>query len=183
MHDDERVVGLAESLLEWQWPDGGWNCDKRKSARHSSFYESLAPLRGLIEYRKATGDSKCREAIRRASDFFLRHKLFRSERTGRVINPEWLQLHYPLYWHYDVLEALRTFSLLGDLKDPRFEEAVDVVERKRPPDGRWKAEGYYWHPPMRKGSNVEVVNWGRQGPSPMITLNALCALRAAGRSQ
>ncbi len=41
--DDSRVQYLAESLIEWQWPDGGWNCDKRPSANHSSFYESLAP--------------------------------------------------------------------------------------------------------------------------------------------
>jgi hypothetical protein len=31
------------------------------------------------------------------------------------------------------------------------------------------------------GSNVEVVDWGRRGPSEMITLNALRILRAAGR--
>jgi hypothetical protein len=40
--DDSRVQYLAESLIDWQWPDGGWNCDKRPSANHSSFYESLA---------------------------------------------------------------------------------------------------------------------------------------------
>ncbi|HEX9239303.1 MAG TPA: hypothetical protein VF910_01435, partial [Candidatus Bathyarchaeia archaeon] len=26
--EDPRVVKLAESLVEWQWPDGGWNCDR-----------------------------------------------------------------------------------------------------------------------------------------------------------
>ncbi len=25
--DDPRVQYLAESLIKWQWPDGGWNCD------------------------------------------------------------------------------------------------------------------------------------------------------------
>ena len=30
--DDPRVRLLAESLVEWQWPDGGWNCDKKASA-------------------------------------------------------------------------------------------------------------------------------------------------------
>ena len=46
--DDERVRQLARSLSEWQWPDGGWNCDKDKRADHSSFYESLAPLWGSL---------------------------------------------------------------------------------------------------------------------------------------
>ncbi|TMI38363.1 hypothetical protein E6H26_00850, partial [Candidatus Bathyarchaeota archaeon] len=26
---DPRVRRLAESLVMWQWPDGGWNCDRR----------------------------------------------------------------------------------------------------------------------------------------------------------
>lgn len=50
--EDPRVVQLAESLVEWQWPDGGWNCDKRVEADHSSFNESLSTLWGLVEYQK-----------------------------------------------------------------------------------------------------------------------------------
>ncbi len=42
--DDPRVIRLAQSLVEWQWPDGGWNCDSAEDARHSSLYESLATL-------------------------------------------------------------------------------------------------------------------------------------------
>ena len=29
---------MARQLVEWQWPDGGWNCDPRPAARHSSFH-------------------------------------------------------------------------------------------------------------------------------------------------
>ena len=28
---DSRVDELVSRLLKWQWPDGGWNCDKRRS--------------------------------------------------------------------------------------------------------------------------------------------------------
>ncbi len=45
--DDDRVDELARRLIEWQWPDGGWNCDKRPEATHSSFMESLLPMRAL----------------------------------------------------------------------------------------------------------------------------------------
>ena len=179
--DDERVRQLARSLSEWQWPDGGWNCDKDKRADHSSFYESLAPLWGLLEYHRATGDSDALETAKRASEFFLSHRLFRSDKTGEAISPEWIQLHYALYWHYDVLQALRVLALLGRLDDSRVQEALDVVEGKRLPDGRWKPEGYYWRPPGRRGSGVEVVDWGRNGPNEMITLNALRVLKFAGR--
>ncbi len=44
MADDPRVQILARSLIEWQWPDGGWNCDKKATGRRSSFNESLPPM-------------------------------------------------------------------------------------------------------------------------------------------
>jgi hypothetical protein len=178
---DPRVQFLAESLIEWQWPDGGWNCDKNPDAQHSSFYESLAPFWGLIEYYHATGDQACWEAAQRTEQFFLSHHLFRSDRTGKIINDEWLNLHYPLYWHYDILQALLILSRMGPLTDPSLGEALDILAEKRLPDGRWKPGGYYWRPPGKSRSNVEVVDWGRGEPNLMITLNALRVLKAAGR--
>src|SRR5512139_1204742 len=44
---DERTAELIERLIKWQWPDGGWNCDKHPEAVNSSFMESLIPLRAL----------------------------------------------------------------------------------------------------------------------------------------
>ncbi|MEJ2262574.1 MAG: hypothetical protein P8X95_03970 [Anaerolineales bacterium] len=181
LSDDPRVRYLAASLIEWQWPDGGWNCDKNPGAGHSSFYESLAPLWGLIEYSRATRDQPCLQAAKSTAEFFLRHDLFRSETGGEVIDPEWLKLHYPLYWHYDILQALLILSRLGPLEDARQQAALDVIEQKRLPDGDWKPEGYFWYPPGKRSSNVEVVNWGRKDPNLMITLNALRVLKSAGR--
>ncbi len=181
MANDPRVVKLAESIIEWQWPDGGWNCDKKPQANHSSFYESLVPLWGLIEYHRATDERKPLHYAVSASELFLRHHLFRSEGTGEVIDKEWLKLHYPLYWHYDVLQALKILSLAGKIKDKRAEEALDIVQGKRGSDGLWRAEGFFWYPLGKKKSNMEVVDWGRKGPNDMITLNALRVLKAANR--
>ncbi len=44
---DGRSAELAARLIRWQWPDGGWNCDKRPEACNSSFMETLIPLRAL----------------------------------------------------------------------------------------------------------------------------------------
>jgi hypothetical protein len=179
--DDDRVQFLARSLMEWQWPDGGWNCDVRSTGHHSSFHETLGPMWGLCEYSKATGDRPALEAARRAAELFFEHRLFRSRRTGEVIHPEWTKLHYPPYWHYDVLQALLILARLDLAGDPRAGDALDVLERKRLRDGRWRPGGYWWRPPGSEGSNVEIVDWGRGAPNEMITLNALRVLRAAGR--
>lgn len=181
MAKDPRVRVLAHSLVDWQWPDGGWNCDKDPTAHHSSFHESLIPLWGLTEYHRVTADLTMLAAARRTAEFFLRHCLFRMETTGEVIHPTWTQLHYPPYWHYDVLAGLLVLSRLMPLTDPRMAEALDLVEGKRRADGLWHPEGYYWAPPGRKSANVEVLDWGRRGPNEMLTLNALRVLKAAGR--
>lgn len=188
MAEDPRVRLLAESLTEWQWPDGGWNCDVRPEADHSSFYESLAPLWGLLEYHLAAGDKESLRTAKRTAEFFLMHRLFLSDKTGDIINPEWLKLHYPLYWHYDILQALRILSLLDKLRDSRVQEALSIIKEKRRPDGCWRAGGRYWYPygrtrtmgKRRIVSNIDVVDWGQAGPNLLITLNALTVLKAAG---
>jgi hypothetical protein len=195
---DPRVRRLAESLVEWQWPDGGWNCDRKEDASHSSFNESLSTLWGLVEYYHATGDERIADSLEKAAEFFLRHRLFRSCRTGEVRQPEtfhsrihrsihsFTELHYPLYWHYDILQALTILNRAGKLGDPRTREAIDLVESKRGEDGRWGPEGYYWSMKRKSRtklavSNVDIVDWGRRGPNEFITLNALRVLKAAAR--
>ena len=66
-------------------------------------------------------------------EFFLRQRLFRSERTGAVIEPALLQLHYPVYWHYDTLQALTVLARLGPLTDARLQEPLDMLKAKRLP--------------------------------------------------
>ena len=177
---DPRVRSLAGSLIAWQWPDGGWNCDPAATGRRSSFHESLAPAWGLHEYGQATGDPAAKDAASRAAGLFLDHRLFRSLTTGQVIHRAWLAPHYPPYWHYDILQALLVLSRMGKAGDPRAGDALDELQRRRLPDGRWQPGGCWWKPP---GSTVtpEVVDWGRSGPNEMITLNALRVLKAAGR--
>lgn len=182
MAHDRRVRLIAESLIKWQWPDGGWNCDPNPEVRHSSFYESLSTLWGLTIYEKEAGGRQVSNAVERASELFLSHRLFRSHRSGKVVNSQWLKLHYPLYWHYDVLQALNVLSLSRRLSDPRVAEALDIVERKRTREGFWVAEGFYWHPVTGvRSSCTDIVDWGRKGPNQMITLNALRVLKVAGR--
>ncbi len=196
--DDPRVRRLAESLVKWQWPDGGWNCDRREEAHHSSFNESLSTMWGLTEYYNSTSDRDAKYARDRAADFFLKHRIFKSCRTGRERHPETLHgeirrgihlftsLHYPLYWHYDILQALVMLHRAGKLGDHRTEDALNLLMKKRGNDGLWHPGNYYWtlKRTMRtkaQVSNVDIVDWGRRGPNEMITLNAARVLKAAGR--
>jgi hypothetical protein len=158
MHDDPRVEQLADGLIRWQWPDGGWNCDPSATGRRSSFHESLIPMHGLYEYG-------AEEAASRTAELLLDHRLFRSKSTGESIHPEWLRLHHPPFWHYDVLHALLVLRRMGRLADPRTPDALDVLRQRRLKDGRWRAGGSWARPAKR-------------GPNEMITLHALRVLRS-----
>ena len=179
--DDPRVEQLARSLVGWQWPDGGWNCDQKATGYRSSFNESLPPMWGLHEYARATGAAWARDAADRTAELFLSHRLFRSVRTGEVIHEKWLVPHYPPFWHYDAWQALLVLARMDRLRDPRATEALDLVEERRNADGLWRAAATWWRAPGSEGGNVEVVDWGSRAPSPMVTLNALRILRAAAR--
>jgi hypothetical protein len=179
--DDPRVRLLAESIVEWQWPDGGWNCDRNASGRRSSFHETLSTIWGLHEFASATGETTAADAARRGAELLLEHRLFRRHGMGEPIHSSWVRLHYPAYWHYDILQALHVLGRMGLAADPRARDALDIVVQRRLSNGRWRAGGYWWSPPGSGGITPEVVDWGRGAPSPMLTLNALRALKAAGR--
>jgi hypothetical protein len=151
---------------------------------------------GLIEYYRATDDKDALDSVEKAAEFFLKHRIYRSCRSEEVRQPEtfhskvyrsihsFTQLHYPLYWHYDILQALVMLQRADKLGDPRTKDAIDLVESKRQKDGLWRPEGYYWNLKRKNRaklamSNVEIVHWGRDEPNEMITLNALRILRAA----
>jgi hypothetical protein len=149
-----RVSHLAEVLLRSQWPDGGWNCDRNPEAHRSSFHETLAPIWGLVEYHRASGDEHALGAARRAGELLLEHRLFRS-RKGTVIHSEWEHIHWPHYWHYDFFHGLRAVAMLGLLNDPRTEDAMELLMRRRRADGTWRVGGRrYW------SRDTEAVDWG-----------------------
>jgi hypothetical protein len=178
--DDPRVELLARSLIGWQWPDGGWNCDRRPGAHHSSFNESLAPMWGLHEFAVAAGDDAAREAAGRTAELLLAHRVFRSHRSDKPIHPSVMEIHWPTYWHYDFLQALLVLTRMGHGRDARTDDAVALLQERQLADGRWRAARQWWSWPRRTGSRAaEVVDWNTNDAADrMVTLNALRVLAA-----
>ena len=176
--ENPRVRLLAESLVEWQWPDGGWNCDKNATGYRSSFNESLPPMWGLHEYWLATGETAAKDAAERTAELLLDHRLFRTLATGEPIRSSFVAMHWPPFWHYDFFRALVVLARMGRAGDPRAADGLELLEERRLPDGRWRAGGRWWKPPGSRGANVEVIDWG-SGPNELLTLNALRVLHAA----
>ena len=170
---DGRVGRLVEYLLAEQMPDGGWNCQRHRGATHSSMHTTIMALEALHECEVGR-DRRARRAViaaqARGREFLLRHRLFRSHRTGQVIDPRWLRFSFPTRWHYDALRALEYFAACDAPRDNRLREAIALVEERRQPAGRWLVQN-------RWAGNVFFWMEPTGQPSRWNTLRALRVLR------
>jgi hypothetical protein len=142
---DDRTDELVSRLASWQWPDGGWNCDRRPQARTSSFQETLLPLRGLARYATAGRDRSDQAQISRdrAAELLLSRRLLWRRHDGAPILPDWggnpLLIQYPVRF-YDLLLALLVMTEVGKVSDPRCSDALNLLEHKRLADGGFPVE-------------------------------------------
>lgn len=185
---DEGTERLVRVLIEDQWPDGGWNCDKKPEAVNSSYHESITPLRALALHARMTGSAASAAAAERAAQVFLKRRLLFRLSDGQIIHASFGQLHYPPYWHYDLLFGLKLMAEAGSIGDPRSADALDLLESKRLPEGGWPAESSYYKvlggSITRRKSGTELVSWAPVGKTQMnewVTADALYVLKSAGR--
>lgn len=169
---------LAKQLLSEQLEDGGWNCEaqlespKRPRSRRSSFHTTICVLEGLLAYERACGKSRAvGKARERAETYLLERRMFRSLRTGEVIDQRWLRFSYPTFWHYDVLRGLDYLRSARIEPDSRVDEAIEIVTRRRHQNGRWPLNLLYSE---KIPLNMETAVGGA---SRWNTLRALRVLR------
>lgn len=188
--DDGREKQLADNLMQWQWPDGGWNCDGNPSAMKSSFHETLWPMRALALYGQMHGDKHALQAAHAASEIFLKRHLFRRLSDGALMDRRFLEIHYPYYWRYNVLAGLKVLAEIRLVRDPRCSDALDWLEAKRLTDGGFPLEKKYFRP-VKSGepkpvSGSSPVGWGASSKSKsndFVSAESLYVLAKAGRVQ
>jgi len=171
-HDDKRLETIVAHLLGQQMPDGGWNCRLRRGATHASVHTTISVLEGLRQY-ELNGQRNLgavRAAQQRAREFLLVHRLHRSHRTGAVIRPEFKRFSFPPRWHYDILRALDYFQSVKAPRDPRLEDAIDIVRTSKNSEGYWLLANKY-----NGKTHFELERLGK--PSRWNTLRALRVLK------
>jgi len=172
--DPSWLETIVDFLLSEEMTDGGFNCQSnRKGAVHSSLHSTLSVLEGIHEYEKQGYSYRLKELKKAMTDsieFILLHKLFRSDKTDDIINPNFLIPYYPCRWYYDIFRALDFFQAAKLKYDRRIDEAMHVVLEKRMDDGKWKLPSK--HPGL---VHFEMEKAGE--PSRWNTLRALRILR------
>jgi hypothetical protein len=115
------------------------------------------------------GSDETNAARRGGEEYLLERSLFRRKSTGEVPVDSWREFSFPTRWHYDVLRGLEHFRR-ADVRDPRLQEAVDLVRSKRQDDGAWLLENTHPGPAQIRYEDGD----GR--PSRWNTLRALRVL-------
>jgi hypothetical protein len=169
--NDPRRERVLEHLLGRQLADGGWNCDV--TSDHGSFHTTDSAMEALRECAVVLApiNDQVQTAEAKGREFMLIHRLFRSHRTGEIVNPQFLRLSFPPRWHHDVLRTLDYFCAARALDDGRLRDAIDVVEKKRDGDGRWPLQQRW---PGQTWFEMETVG----EPSRWNTLRAMRVLEA-----
>jgi hypothetical protein len=148
------VAGIVSRLLDDELDDGGWNCEAERGATVSSFHSTICVLEGLLAWERAGhGSAEVTAARRGGEEYLLERSLFRRRSTGEVVDESWLQFSFPTRWYYDILRGLE-YLRDADVRDPRAEEAVEIVRSKRQADGTWLAENTHpgaVHFPLEEG--------------------------------
>ncbi|MBK9401440.1 MAG: hypothetical protein IPN36_11465 [Bacteroidetes bacterium] len=171
---EKKLHTVVDSILNERMPDGGFNCrSTRSGAVHSSLHSSLSVLEGFTTFQKAGNRYQSvhiQQAIKSAIEFILQHRLFLSDRTGKIISNDFLKFTYPCRWKYDILRALDYFQFAGVKWDSRMEPAINVLFSKRNKRGTWNMQAAH-------AGQVHFKMEEAGKPSRWNTLRALRILR------
>lgn len=169
--DRPEATEALSWLVDHALPDGGWNCmTVRTGSQHGSFHTTILVLEALAEAQRQRPDPVIAERLAGGRGFLWRHRMFRSHRTGEVVDPRYTRFSFPPRWHYDVLRGLDHLRDVGSPADPSAAEAVELVRQRRRPDGLWPLQSRW------PGKTFFELEEARQ-PSRWNTLRALRVLR------
>jgi hypothetical protein len=131
--DENSLQKLIDFILYTINADGAWNCYfNYRKYKTSSLHTTINILEGLqlyisngYTYRK----NEILKSMKSAEEFILKKKLFRSRRTQEIIRDQFLSIHYPTRWYYDMYRAMEYFVNNDVNYDDRMKEALDIIKK------------------------------------------------------
>lgn len=172
--DATKMESMVDRILSEQLPDGGFNCAyPRHNPHHSSLHSTVSILEGFNEYLNNGYTYRADDIIesrKKAVEFILMHRLYKSDKTGEIIHPDFIKLSYPPRWRYDILRCLEALRVADVPYDKRMEDALEVLLKKRRKDGTWPVQ-------KRHAGKVHFIMEKIGGPSRWNTLRVLRVFR------
>ena len=173
--DDPRAGQVAE-YLAMAMNDGPCAC--RINGGKACAWGVIRTLWGFAAVPKKNRTGTIDHAIRKGIRFLLEEGRLEAAdypvRPNTRINPMWFKLSFPLFYHADILFALRVLDDLEALDHRGARSALDWLEGRRGPNGRWKGSSPFRTRTWKEmGAPEETHRW--------VTLQAMRVLNHAGR--
>lgn len=189
--EDERIKRGLDWMPDFQLEDGGWNCDyPMYDPKHSSFMSTIEPLWAYSEVPRPLWTRRMKNSIERGAEFLLAHRVYKSHRHWRPVELRSMnqvftgnlvtKFHFPMYYYYDALHALRVLTKLGFHDDTRIADAIHLMMSKVTPEGRWLLEGDWVRESTNKTRRALVNIEKLHEPSKWVTLNCYRVLARTG---
>ena len=179
--EDPKVRRAFGWLVKNQKPNGGWHCWGKNGV-----IDGWEGMSAFAVYPREKWTRSMKAAVDRGLEFYLERRMLHQ---GGRYDP-WYRLHFPYHYYYDVLVGLEFVTALGRGDDPRLEEAIRTLKKKRRKDGRWLMDAVHpdylnggklprWWPKYK--DRLQPFSLEAAGePSKMITLRAMRVLKRLG---
>ena len=180
--DHPKVRSAFRWMVENEAEKGGWSCFG--SGRNLDSWEPMSAFAALPRQKWS---KSVKLAVERGAQFFLEREMHKQ----RGHYEPWYRFHYPVHYYYDLLVGLDFMTSLGYGDDKRLAHAVEVLKKKRRPDGRWNLDAVHpdaeggaaaWYSKHPNDAPVPFALEKAGEPSKMITLKAMQVLNRLGGS-
>jgi hypothetical protein len=207
--NDQRLQTAMEWLARAITGEGAANGSSRKSppfacsGRNAGLPCAWGTIKAMIALSKVPLAQRTRnmhEAIKLGVDFLLSHDPAVADYPfGRGSGPSstWFKFYYPLRSEADVLQNLEVLEALGQAKNPKLANALNLIISKQNQQGRWLLERtykeladtqekkvFYWYQNSLRlyitGKELAEIQEKKGQPSKWVTLRAMRVLKVAG---
>ena len=175
-HDDhKRIASGVNWILEYQSVERGAKCQWSGRDLFTKwggcmkkipcFYGVVKSMKTLTEYKERFGAPKqLDDKLSQGLEYILTHKVFNKLSKDEPIEPSIVENFYPYPYKTNLIETLSLLKTNGLLGDRRCDEALDVLKRKKRPDGFWQADTSYmksawvdFDPPKKPGQWISHI--------------------------
>lgn len=180
---DERTDELCANLLRYQWPGGGWNCNKKPNTKGPTIVHTAYGMRGLDCYRSRKDSAELRQTVDSAAEVILERRVYLSRSTGNPLRPVYAKMTYPYPRLYNFMAGAHILARAGFAADERCGDALDLLESKFIDGQGWAMERKLFHHNRTRDGHTNVY-WEKEtlGEANLfLTVDALEILKVAGR--
>jgi hypothetical protein len=180
---NEETEALCKNLLRYQWPGGGWNCNKKPNTKGPTIVHSAFGLRGLATFRAVRSSAELDRAVEDAAEVMLDRQVYLKRTNGAPLRPVYTKPSYPYPRLYDFMAGLHFLARAGYVADARCGKALDLLESKFIEGEGWATERKLFnHSPGRDGfTNARWEDDRLGAASQLLSVDALEVLRTANR--